>query len=99
MLLHISLNIVTFDPHKAILTRELIPVRIGEHRNLCQVIWIRNITMQNIQFIFSTKDRGFHLINPFLTVPRQSVWPLIVEFMPNDFENKVSCNLFLPLTL
>lgn len=94
-MLHFNVNINTFDPHDAILTRDLLPVNIKEHRHLSQVIWIRNLTTKNLEFIFSTKERGLRLINPDLTVPRQSVWPLIVEFIPSDFENKVSVGTYL----
>ncbi|XP_037826060.1 uncharacterized protein LOC119614039 [Lucilia sericata] len=91
--LHFHVNITTFDPVKSVLTTKMIPVDIKEHRSMAQPLWIRNITMQNLQFLFSGKNRGLRLINPNMEVPRQSVWPLIVEYRPNDFENNL--NLFL----
>uniref|UniRef100_A0A1I8N173 Uncharacterized protein n=1 Tax=Musca domestica TaxID=7370 RepID=A0A1I8N173_MUSDO len=81
------LNIVTMDPIESVLTRELLPINVKEYRRLSQAIWIRNITAQNLQFRFKARDRGFCLINSNMTVPRQSVWPLIVDYRPSDFEN------------
>lgn len=83
------MNIVTFDPVRSLLTQELLPVNIKEYRRMSQAIWIRNITMQNLQFRFKARDRGFCLINANMVVPRQSVWPLIVDYRPSDFENDV----------
>lgn len=77
------------DPIESVLTRELLPINVKEYRRLSQAIWIRNITAQNLQFRFKARDRGFCLINSNMTVPRQSVWPLIVDYRPSDFENDV----------
>ncbi|KAI8118897.1 hypothetical protein FF38_10922 [Lucilia cuprina] len=93
ILLHFHVTITTFDPVKSVLTTKMIPVDIKEHRSLAQPLWIRNITMQNLHFLFSGKNRGLRLINPNMEVPRQSVWPLIVEYRPSDYENNL--NLFL----
>ncbi|XP_065365414.1 uncharacterized protein LOC135958440 [Calliphora vicina] len=93
IMLHFHVNITTFDAVKSVLTTKMVPVNIKEHRCMSQPLWIRNITMQNLQLIFSGKNRGFRLINPNMIIPRQSVWPLIVQYKPSDFENNL--NLFL----
>ncbi|XP_073830564.1 uncharacterized protein isoform X1 [Musca autumnalis] len=87
------LNIVTMDPVESVMTRELLPVNVKEFRRMSQSIWIRNITGQNLQFRFTARDRGFCLINPNMSVPRQSVWPLIVEYRPSDFENELTLTM------
>ncbi|KAM7347113.1 uncharacterized protein ACRADG_006775 [Cochliomyia hominivorax] len=87
--LNFHVNIVIFDPLKSVLTTNLIPVDLREHRSMSQPIWIRNITMQNLHIIFSGKARGFRLINSNMIIPRQSVWPLIVEYRPSELENEL----------
>ncbi|XP_061387928.1 uncharacterized protein LOC133322994 [Musca vetustissima] len=89
------LNIVTMDPIESVLTRELLPINVKEYRRMSQAIWIRNITGQNLQFRFRARDRGFCLINSNMIVPRQSVWPLIVDYRPSDFENELSLTMSL----
>ena len=83
------MEIIAFDAEKCILTRELIPIDITEYRRFVQPIWVRNFTMNNIQFNFSSKERGIKIMNPNLTVPRQSVWPLMLEYRPSDEDNDV----------
>ncbi|XP_075156051.1 uncharacterized protein LOC142229384 [Haematobia irritans] len=90
VILNFHVNIVTFDPVKSILTRELLPVNIKEYRRKSQAIWVHNITTQNLKFRFIARDRGFCLINSNMIVPRQSVWPLIVDYRPSDFRNELT---------
>lgn len=89
ILLNFHIDIVTFESAKAILSQELLPMDIEEHRRVAQAVWIRNITLQNIKFVFNSKNRNFRLLNPCIIVPRQSVWPLIVEYRPSEYDNKV----------
>ncbi|XP_037937502.1 uncharacterized protein LOC119671073 [Teleopsis dalmanni] len=91
--LYIRLDIVNFSPNKCVLTKNLVPIDIKEYRRCIQAIWIRNITMQNLQFSFSTDEHGFKILNPNLSVPRQSVWPLMVEYRPTDMENLISLSM------
>jgi len=45
--------------------------------------------MSHLSFSFASRDRGLKLLNMNLTVPRQSVWPLLVDYRPLDYENEV----------
>ncbi|KAH8317405.1 hypothetical protein KR067_008141 [Drosophila pandora] len=85
---HFKLEISAFDPEKCLLTKELIPVNIRNYYHVTQPIWVQNITMQHLTFSFSSRDRGMKLLNMSLTVPRQSVWPLLVDYRPLDYENE-----------
>lgn len=87
---HFKLEISAFDPEKCLLTKELIPVNIRNYYHVTQPIWVQNITMQHLTFSFSSRDRGMKLLNMSLTVPRQSVWPLLVDYRPLDYENEVT---------
>ncbi|XP_017477936.1 PREDICTED: uncharacterized protein LOC108367751 [Rhagoletis zephyria] len=88
-----KLNVIGFDPNACVMTKELIPTNLREHRRFVQPIWVRNITAQHLNFVFSTRERGLKLLNPNLTVPRLSVWPLMVEYRPSDVENELEFNL------
>ncbi|XP_012158782.1 uncharacterized protein LOC101459592 [Ceratitis capitata] len=91
--LNFKMNIIGFDPNACIITKELIPTDLREHRRLVQPIWVQNITGHHLNFVFSTRERGLKLMNPNLTVPRLSVWPLMVEYRPSDFENVLDFTL------
>ncbi|KAI9589459.1 hypothetical protein GQX74_007628 [Glossina fuscipes] len=93
ILMHFHINVVAFDPVDCILTHELIPVNIKDFQRVAQPIWICNKTMQSIQVLFKGRERGFRLINPNLVVPLLSVWPLIVEYRPSEFENHLELSL------
>ncbi|ALC38060.1 CG17005 [Drosophila busckii] len=84
-----QLEISAFDPDKCLLTKELLPVNIKHFQHVTQPIWVQNITMTHLAFNFSTRERSFKLHNSNLTVPRQSVWPLLVEYRPLDYENEL----------
>lgn len=88
--MNFKVNVIGFDPNACIITKELIPTDLRDHRRFVQPIWVQNITGQHLNFVFSTRERGLKLMNPNLTVPRLSVWPLMVEYRPSDFENLVS---------
>ncbi|XP_053948713.1 uncharacterized protein LOC128857141 [Anastrepha ludens] len=88
-----KLNVITFDPIACIMTKELIPSNLREHRRFVQPIWVRNITPQHLNFVFATRERGLRLMNPNLTVPRLSVWPLMLEYRPSDMENELEFHL------
>ncbi|KAH8410080.1 hypothetical protein KR009_005636 [Drosophila setifemur] len=85
---HFKLEISAFDPEKCLLTKELIPMNIKTFYHVTQPIWVQNITMSHLSFSFSSRDRGLKLLNMNLTVPRQSVWPLLVDYRPLDYENE-----------
>ncbi|XP_011178992.2 uncharacterized protein LOC105209981 [Zeugodacus cucurbitae] len=91
--LNFKVNVIGFDPNACIITKELIPTDLREHRRFVQPIWVQNITSQHLNFVFSTRERGLKLMNPNLTVPRLSVWPLMVEYRPSDFENQLDFSL------
>uniref|UniRef100_A0A1A9W420 Uncharacterized protein n=1 Tax=Glossina brevipalpis TaxID=37001 RepID=A0A1A9W420_9MUSC len=93
ILMHFHINVVAFDPVDCILTHALIPVNIKDFQRIAQPIWICNKTMQSIQVLFKGRERGFRLINPNLVVPLLSVWPLIVEYRPSEFENHLELSL------
>ncbi|KAH8400607.1 hypothetical protein KR222_008378, partial [Zaprionus bogoriensis] len=84
-----KLEISAFDPEKCLLTKELLPINIKNFQHVTQPIWVQNITMTHIAFAFSSRERNFKLHNSNLTVPRQSVWPLLVEYRPLDYENEI----------
>lgn len=84
-----KLEISAFDPEKCLLTKELLPVNIKNFHHVTQPIWVQNITMTHLIFSFSSRERSFKFYNSNLTVPRQSVWPLLVEYRPIDYENEV----------
>ncbi|XP_068151352.1 uncharacterized protein [Drosophila tropicalis] len=86
---HFKLEISAFDLEKCLLTKELIPINIKNYHRVTQPIWVQNITMNHLPFTFSSRDRGMKLLNVNLTVPRQSVWPLLVDYRPMDYENEV----------
>ncbi|KAH8249448.1 hypothetical protein KR032_009727, partial [Drosophila birchii] len=85
---HFQLEISDFHPEKCLLTEELLPVNIKNFSHVTQPIWVQNITMSHLSFSFSSRDRGLKLLNMNLTVPRQSVWPLLVDYRPLDYENE-----------
>ncbi|XP_017033085.1 uncharacterized protein [Drosophila kikkawai] len=85
---HFHLEISDFHPEKCLLTTELLPVNIKNFYHTTQPIWVQNITMSHLSFSFSSRDRGLKLLNMNLTVPRQSVWPLLVDYRPLDYENE-----------
>ncbi|KAH8283168.1 hypothetical protein KR054_012585 [Drosophila jambulina] len=85
---HFHLEISDFHPEKCLLTKELLPVNIKNFSHVTQPIWVQNITMSHLSFSFSSRDRGLKLLNMNLTVPRQSVWPLLVDYRPLDYENE-----------
>lgn len=87
-----KLEVTAFDPERCLLTNELLPVNIKNFRHVTQPIWVQNITMTHLAFNFSARERSFKLHNSNLTVPRQSVWPLLVEYRPLDYENEVSAS-------
>ncbi|XP_067641576.1 uncharacterized protein [Eurosta solidaginis] len=91
--LNFKINVSGLDPNACIMTRELIPADLREHRRFVQPIWVQNITGQHLNFVFSTRERGLKLMNPNLTVPRLSIWPLMVEYRPSDFTNELKFNL------
>ncbi|XP_017071430.2 LOW QUALITY PROTEIN: uncharacterized protein LOC108108061 [Drosophila eugracilis] len=82
------LEISSFDLEKCLLTKELLPVNIKNYYHITQPIWVQNITMSHLSFSFASRDRGLKLLNMNLTVPRQSVWPLLVDYRPLDYENE-----------
>lgn len=84
-----NINVIAFDPIECVLTRELLPIGIKEYQREIQTIWIHNKTVQMVHFMYKSNTRGLRLLNPNLVVPPQSVWPLIIEYRPSDFENKV----------
>jgi len=86
---HFHLEISSFDPEKCLLTKELLPVNIKSFYHITQPLWVQNITMSHLSFSFASRDRGLKLLNMNLTVPRQSVWPLLVDYRPLDYENEV----------
>ncbi|KAH8293263.1 hypothetical protein KR018_006234 [Drosophila ironensis] len=90
---HFRLEISDFDPEKCLLTKELIPVNIKTFNHVTQPIWVQNITMHHLNFSFNSRDRGLKLLNMNLTVPRQSVWPLLVDYRPLDYENEAEIQL------
>lgn len=67
----------------------MIPLEMREHRFLSQPLWVQNITTHDVKLTFENKDHNMHLINRRMTIPPQSVWPLIVQYRPSDFENNV----------
>ncbi|EDW52242.1 uncharacterized protein LOC6611797 isoform X1 [Drosophila sechellia] len=85
---HFHLEISSFDPEKCLLTKELLPVNIKSFYHITQPLWVQNITMSHLSFSFASRDRGLKLLNMNLTVPRQSVWPLLVDYRPLDYENE-----------
>ncbi|XP_016979534.1 uncharacterized protein LOC108044885 [Drosophila rhopaloa] len=85
---HFHLEISAFDPEKCLLTKELLPVNIKNYYHVTQPLWVQNITMSHLSFSFASRDRGLKLLNMNLTVPRQSVWPLLVDYRPLDYENE-----------
>ncbi|XP_044251059.1 uncharacterized protein [Drosophila takahashii] len=85
---HFHLEISSFDPEKCLLTKELLPVNIKNYYHVTQPLWVQNITMSHLSFSFASRDRGLKLLNMNLTVPRQSVWPLLVDYRPLDYENE-----------
>ncbi|KAI8041919.1 uncharacterized protein LOC128262327 [Drosophila gunungcola] len=85
---HFHLEISSFDPEKCLLTKELLPVNIKNYYHVTQPLWVQNITMSHLTFSFASRDRGLKLLNMNLTVPRQSVWPLLVDYRPLDYENE-----------
>ncbi|XP_017120688.1 uncharacterized protein LOC108141714 [Drosophila elegans] len=85
---HFHLEISSFDPEKCLLNKELLPVNIRNYYHVTQPLWVQNITMSHLTFSFSSRDRGLKLLNMNLTVPRQSVWPLLVDYRPLDYENE-----------
>lgn len=84
-----KLNISAFNPEKCLLTKELLPINIKHFQHVTQPIWVQNITMTHLAFAFNSRERNFKLHNSNLTVPRQSVWPLLVEYRPLDYENEI----------
>ncbi|EDW12038.2 uncharacterized protein LOC6576607 [Drosophila mojavensis] len=88
-----KLEVTAFDPERCLLTKELLPVNIRNFRHVTQPIWVQNITMTHLSFNFYARERSFKLHNSSLTVPRQSVWPLLVEYRPLDYENEVEVML------
>ncbi|EDV99024.1 uncharacterized protein LOC6566446 [Drosophila grimshawi] len=84
-----KLEISAFDPEKCLLTKELLPINIKHFQHITQPIWVQNITMAHLSFTFSSRERGLRLHNSNLIVPRQSVWPLLVEYRPVDYENEI----------
>uniref|UniRef100_A0A1I8NUR9 Uncharacterized protein n=1 Tax=Stomoxys calcitrans TaxID=35570 RepID=A0A1I8NUR9_STOCA len=93
IILNFHVDIFNFEPLKSILTTELIPVNIKEYRSMSQAIWVRNITAKDLKFRFITSNRGLCLINSHMIIPRQSVWPLIVDYRPSDFTNELTLTL------
>ncbi|KAH8263228.1 hypothetical protein KR044_006250 [Drosophila immigrans] len=87
------LEISDFDQEKCLLTKELLPINIKQFQQITQPIWVQNITMTHLTFVFSSRDRNFKLHNSNLTVPRQSVWPLLVEYRPLDYDNEIELML------
>ncbi|XP_016946042.3 uncharacterized protein [Drosophila suzukii] len=85
---HFHLEISSFDPEKCLLSKELVPVNIKNYYHTTQPLWVQNITMSHLSFSFASRDRGLKLLNMNLTVPRQSVWPLLVDYRPLDYENE-----------
>ncbi|XP_034134781.1 uncharacterized protein LOC117587909 isoform X2 [Drosophila guanche] len=90
---HFKLEISELDPEKCLLTKELLPVNIKNYYHVTQPIWVQNFTNMHLNFSFSTRDRCLKLLNTTLTVPRQSVWPLLVDYRPMDYENEVEVML------
>ncbi|XP_030377695.1 uncharacterized protein LOC115626455 isoform X2 [Scaptodrosophila lebanonensis] len=90
---HFKLEISAFDLEKCLVTKELLPVNIKHFQRVTQPIWVQNISMMNLAFSFATRDRGLKLHNSNLTVPRQSVWPLMAEYRPLDYENELEVTL------
>ncbi|EDW63270.1 uncharacterized protein [Drosophila virilis] len=88
-----KLEITAFDPERCLLTKELLPINIKNFYHVTQPIWVQNITMTHLAFAFSSRERSFKLHNSNLTVPRQSVWPLLVEYRPLDYENDIELML------
>ncbi|XP_034472976.1 uncharacterized protein LOC117780526 [Drosophila innubila] len=84
-----KLEISAFDSEKCLLTKELLPINIKHFQHVTQPIWVQNITMTHLAFAFASRERNFKLHNSNLTVPRQSVWPLLVEYRPLDYENEI----------
>ncbi|XP_017055890.1 uncharacterized protein LOC108097865 [Drosophila ficusphila] len=85
---HFHLEITSFDLEKCLLSKELLPVNIKTYYHVTQPLWVQNITMSHLSFSFASRDRGLKLLNMNLTVPRQSVWPLLVDYRPLDYENE-----------
>ncbi|KAH8377668.1 hypothetical protein KR093_006582, partial [Drosophila rubida] len=88
-----KLEISEFDLEKCLLTKELLPINIKQFQHITQPIWVQNITMAHLAFAFSSRERNFKLHNSNLTVPRQSVWPLLVEYRPLDYDNEIELML------
>ncbi|XP_033249639.1 uncharacterized protein LOC108164186 [Drosophila miranda] len=86
---HFHLHVSELNPEKCLLTKELLPVNIKNYYHVTQPIWVQNFTNLHLNFSFSTRDRSLKLLNTNLTVPRQSVWPLLVDYRPMDYENEV----------
>lgn len=87
-----KLEISAFDPEKCVLTKELLPINIRSTHHVTQPIWVQNITLTHLAFTFSARERNLRFHNSNLTVPRQSVWPLLVEYRPVDYNNEVGTN-------
>lgn len=84
-----KLEISAFDPEKCVLTKELLPINIRSTHHVTQPIWVQNITLTHLAFTFSARERTLRFHNSNLVVPRQSVWPLLVEYRPVDYNNEV----------
>ncbi|XP_062121245.1 uncharacterized protein LOC133835268 [Drosophila sulfurigaster albostrigata] len=87
-----KLQISEFDLEKCLLTNELLPINIKQFQHITQPIWVQNITMAHLSFAFSSRERNCKLHNSNLTVPRQSVWPLLIEYRPLDYDNEIEGN-------
>ncbi|KAH8399672.1 hypothetical protein KR215_001917 [Drosophila sulfurigaster] len=88
-----KLQISEFDLEKCLLTNELLPINIKQFQHITQPIWVQNITMAHLSFAFSSRERNCKLHNSNLTVPRQSVWPLLIEYRPLDYDNEIELTL------
>jgi len=79
-----------FIPEKCVFSKRLVPISLRNVDRFLEPIWVSNSTMSHLNFSFMSSSRGLCIVNTKLTVPCQSVWPLMLEYRPSDEKNEVS---------